>query len=103
MGRASLEAEHEIVSYHLLEADTVIGRYGQVKSREVSRGLYKWPPRKVLIDNVQYYPNINLTTLSDALSRTLIFLKKRWQTSMTDILFRGKIPEYLQNFIKYCP
>lgn len=101
MGRTALEAEHKIVSYHLLEADAVIGRSEQVESREVSLGLYKWSSRKVFTGTVHYDPSIHLTTFSDVLSRTLIFQKKRCQTSMTGRFFRGKIPEYFQNFIKY--
>lgn len=76
MRRTALEAEHEIVSYHLLEADTVIGGSEEVESREVSLGLDKWPSRKVSIDTVQYHPDICETTLSDALSKILIFQKR---------------------------
>lgn len=77
--RTALEAEHEIVSYHLLKANTLIGRSEQVESREVSLSLYKWPPRKLFIDIISccpILPNICLTTLSDAWSRTFIFFKK---------------------------
>lgn len=43
MRRTALEIVCEIISYHLLKADTWLMRSAQVESREVSLGLQKWP------------------------------------------------------------